>query len=71
MNQPDNTNKNYDRLWKVRSLFDMLSDIYAKFNIPSVHLVVDKVILLFKGRVAFKQYSPKKESTLEKYLQTL
>jgi hypothetical protein len=30
MNQPDKTGKNYDRLWNIRSLFDMLSDTYVK-----------------------------------------
>jgi hypothetical protein len=58
--RPDKPGKNYDRLWKIRSLFDMLSDTYAKFYNQSEHLAVDEVIMLFKGRVIFKQYIPKK-----------
>jgi hypothetical protein len=41
-------------------LLDMLIDTYAEFHSPSEHLAVDKVIVLFKGRVVFKQYVPKK-----------
>ena len=33
---------------------------FSKFYNPSEHLAVDKVIVKFKGRVLFKQYSPKK-----------
>jgi len=28
---------------------------------PSEHLAVDKVIILFKGRVIFRKYIPKKQ----------
>jgi hypothetical protein len=38
----------------------MLNDTHAKFYNPSENLVVDKVTVLFKGRVIFKQYIPKK-----------
>jgi hypothetical protein len=34
-NQPVKTHKNYDRSWKIRSLFDMLSGTYAKIYNPS------------------------------------
>jgi hypothetical protein len=51
--------KNCDKLWKIRSLSDNLNDTYAKFYNPSEHLGVDKVIVLFKGRVTVKQYIPK------------
>jgi hypothetical protein len=42
MNQPDKTRKNYDRLWKIISLFDKLNASYAKFYNPSAHLAVTK-----------------------------
>jgi hypothetical protein len=60
-NQPIKIDKNYDRPWKIRSLFDMLSDLYPKFYSPSEHLVGDKVTVLFRGRVILKQYIPKKQ----------
>jgi len=50
----------YDRLWKLRTLFDKLNEAYAKFYNPSEHLAVDKVIVKFKGRVIFMQYIPEK-----------
>jgi hypothetical protein len=47
-------------LWKVREVFDILSVAYSKLYNPSEHMVIDEVIVLFKGKVAFKQYIPKK-----------
>ena len=38
----------------------MLNVAYSKFYNPSQHLAIDEVIVLFKGKVAFKQYIPKK-----------
>jgi len=29
MNQPDKNDNKYDRLWKLRTLFDQLSDTYV------------------------------------------
>jgi hypothetical protein len=38
-----------------------LSDAYAKYYSPTEHLAVDEIIVLFKDRVVFKQYSCKKQ----------
>ena len=62
---PDNSHrpdegKEYDRLWKLRTVFDKLNMAYAKFYNPSEHLAVGKLIVKFKGRVTFRQYIPKK-----------
>jgi hypothetical protein len=38
----------------------MLNVAYSKFYNPSEHLAIDEVIVLFKGKVAFKQYIPEK-----------
>jgi hypothetical protein len=46
--------KNYGRIWKIRSLFNMLYDTYAEFYSPSDHLAVDEVIVLLKGGVVLK-----------------
>ncbi|KAG8229295.1 hypothetical protein J437_LFUL010049 [Ladona fulva] len=59
-NSPNRDDANYDRLWKIRSLFNIINDNFAKFYRPSEHLAVDEIIVLFKGRVVFKQYIPKK-----------
>jgi hypothetical protein len=53
---PDMKDENYDRLWKIRNLFDILNDKFSKFYNASEHLAVDKVIVKFKGRVIFQQY---------------
>jgi len=57
--RPDQSEE-YDRLWKLRAIFDTLSDNYAKFYNPSENLAVDKVIVKYSGRVNFRQYIPKK-----------
>jgi hypothetical protein len=57
--RPDQDDE-YDRLWKIRTVFDILNQAYAKFYNPSEHLAVDKVIVKFKGRVIFRQHIPKK-----------
>jgi hypothetical protein len=54
MNQPDKTEKS----WRIRSVF-VVRDTCAKFFNPE-HLAVDKVMLLFKGRIISKQYIPNK-----------
>ena len=59
-NESDKNDENYDRLWKIRQVFDVLNAAYSKFYNPSDHMVIDEVIVFFKGKVAFKQYIPKK-----------
>jgi hypothetical protein len=58
--QTPDQGEEYDRLWKIRTIFDTLNQAYAKFYNPSEHLAVDEVIVKFKGRVIFRQYTPKK-----------
>jgi len=50
----------YDRLWKIRTVFDNLNQAYPKFYNSSENLAVDKVTVKFQGRVIFRQYIPKK-----------
>ena len=59
-NEPDRTDENYDRLWKIRDLFEILNSTFSKFYNPSENLAIDEVIVSFKGRVVFRQYIPKK-----------
>jgi hypothetical protein len=63
MNQAEK-NDNYDRLWKMVTVSNQLNDDYAEFYNASEHLPVDEVTLLFKGRVTFKQYIPKKHNIM-------
>lgn len=57
-NKNDKNDKNYDRLWKIRDIFEVLNNAYAKFYNSSEHLAVD-ICILFKGRVVFEQYNLK------------
>ena len=59
-NEPDRTDENFDRLWKIRDLFDILNATFSKFYNLSKNLAIDEVIVSFKGRVIIKQYIPNK-----------
>ena len=50
----------YDRIWKLRTVFHQLNEAHAKFYNPWEHFAVDKVTVKFRGRVIFRQYVPKK-----------
>lgn len=56
MNQLDKTDKNCDRLRKMKAVFYIHSDTYVKLYNLAERLAVGKDILLFEGRVIFKQY---------------
>ena len=51
----------YDRLWKIKTIFDTLNQTYPKFYNPLEHLAVYEVIVKFQGRVIFRHYIPKKK----------
>jgi hypothetical protein len=57
---PNRDNPDYDRLWKIQKIFDTLNNRFCELYNPTEHLAVDEVIVLYKGRVAFRQYIPKK-----------
>ena len=40
-------------------LTEIIRTNFSKFYNPTEHLVVDEVIVKFKGRIVFKQYIPK------------
>jgi hypothetical protein len=45
--------------WRMQDVFEMISIACIKYYSPPEHLVVDKIIVLFKGRIVFKQYIAK------------
>jgi hypothetical protein len=51
--------ENSDRLREMRNMFEILNKTFSKFYNPSERLAVDEVIVLFKGKVIFRQYIPK------------
>jgi hypothetical protein len=64
--EPDMRDENFYRLWKMITIVNKLSDSYSKYYSPTEHLAVDKIAVLFKGRVVFKQFIPKEhKNTLE------
>jgi len=48
-NEPDRTDENFDRLWKIRDLSEILNNTFSKFYNPSENLAIDEVIVLSKG----------------------
>jgi hypothetical protein len=57
---PNRDNPDYDRLWNIRKVFDTLNNKLCEMYKPTEHLAVDAVIVLYKGRLIFQQYIPKK-----------
>ena len=51
-----------DRLWKIRPAFDFLVDRFSSIFMPGKNLCIDESLLLWKGRLFFKQYIPKKRN---------
>ena len=49
-----------DKIWKVREIFSMFLSRYRKYFYPFQKLVIDESLMLFKGRLVFKQYIPSK-----------
>jgi hypothetical protein len=60
-NPPNHDDLHYDRLWKIRNIFDTLNNKFYELYNPTEHLAIDEGIVLFKGRVIFQQYIPKKD----------
>jgi hypothetical protein len=57
---PNHDNPDYDRLWKIRKIFDTLNNKFCELYNLTEHLAVDEVIMLYKRRVVIWQYIPKK-----------
>ena len=51
-----------DRLWKVRPIIDPLVSRYKSAFKPYRNLCIDESLLLWKGRLFFKQYIPTKRN---------
>ena len=51
-----------DRLRKITPVVDHLHDVFSRSFLPSRYVSVDESLLLWKGRLGWKQYIPKKRS---------
>lgn len=53
-NNPDDPNR--DRLHKIRSFSNMIKERCKSVLVPGQHICVDESLVLYKGRLSFKQY---------------
>ncbi|CAK9832666.1 PiggyBac transposable element-derived protein 4 [Anthophora retusa] len=51
-----------DRIYKIRNIIDMLRKAFSESFYPYQKLCIDESLLLYKGRLSFKQYIPSKRS---------
>lgn len=49
-----------DRLFKIEPVMNILREKFQQFVIPYQNICIDESLMLWKGRLAFKQYIPKK-----------
>jgi len=54
--QPDNS----DRIAKIRNLWEMIFNNFKGLIVPFENLCLDESLILFKGRLYWRQYNPKK-----------
>ncbi|KAJ1143324.1 hypothetical protein NDU88_009634 [Pleurodeles waltl] len=51
-----------DRLFKIRPVLDHFVDRFSEVYVPGKEISVDESLVLFKGRLVFKQYIPSKRA---------
>ena len=56
------TDENYDRLFKLRPLIESLSKTFESVYTPDINLSLDEALVLWKGRLVFRQYIPLKRA---------
>lgn len=57
-NSDDNVKE--DKLWKIRMILTHIQKTYQDTLYPFENLCIDESLMLFKGRLSFKQYIPSK-----------
>ena len=61
-NAPSRNDPHRDRLFKIRPFLDELFEKFQTVYTPGPSLAVDESLLLWKGRVVFRQYLPLKRA---------
>ena len=51
---------NRDKMYKIRPIVELLTSIFKSVYVPNEHISIDEELLLWKGRLSFKQYIPNK-----------
>ena len=59
---PNPHDPNRDRMYKIRPLIDQLNELFMWGIQPEREICLDESLLLFKGRLQFRQYLPTKKS---------
>lgn len=59
---PNKNDPNYDKLYKIRPLLDILKMNFNKNYYKSENVAIDESMIKFKGRNYLKQYMPKNQS---------
>ena len=57
---PSRTDPNRDRLHKIRPLLDHLEQKFQEVYTPEAAICIDESLILWKGRLLFRQYIPNK-----------
>ena len=60
--EPDRNDPQRDRLFKVRPLLDHLNEQFQNVYTPERDISIDESLVLWKGRLIFKQYIPLKRA---------
>ena len=62
--QPNPQDPNRDCMYKIRPIIDHLNKKFQAAIQPKQEVALDESLLLYKGRLAFKQFFPAKRSRL-------
>lgn len=62
-NEPDRHDPHHDRLFKLRPLIDHLFEHFQLAYTPGPSVAVDETLMLWKGRIHFRQYIPLKRAS--------
>ena len=57
---PPRDNIQYDKLYKIRPLYDLVVSAFKNAYIPNQNISVDESVISFKGRLSWVQYLPNK-----------
>lgn len=58
----DTANHPQPKLWKIWHVFEMINDRFLSVYTPERDVAVDESLLLYKGRLSWKQYLPLKRA---------
>ncbi|GFS21064.1 PiggyBac transposable element-derived protein 4 [Elysia marginata] len=58
----NNASEQRDRLYKIRPLVEHFTRAFSKAFTPYQNICIDELLLLFKGRIIFRQYIPLKRA---------